>query len=304
MRHASYAGFIAVLAVLTVSACERRSGGNNTINSGRDSTMLNQREARLERELANPDSAKGEHRPIARWLLPPELEEISGLALTHDDRLFTHNDESSRVCEVDYRRGIIVKHFYVGEKDLRGDFESITFGDNRFFLMTSNGKIYEFAEGEPSERVDCTVYDTHLGADCEFEGMVYEPNSGDLLLSCKNVGHKKDRDQVVFYRYKPGGDGEVSELTVPQADVIGKNPWKEVRPTDITIDPFTGNFVLVAAREKALIDLTPDMHVVFSRPLVGIHPQAEGVAITHDHILIVSDEGAGGPGSITLYRWP
>jgi hypothetical protein len=28
------------------------------------------------------------------------------------------------------------------------------------------------------------------------------------------------------------------------------------------------------------------------------------VAITHDHILIVSDEGAGGPGSITLYRWP
>ena len=301
MRHASAVCLIA--ALLTVSACERRSG-NNTINSGRDSTMLNERGARLEKELANPDSTKDGHRPIARWLLPPELAEISGLALTHDDRLFTHNDESGRISEVDYRRGIIVKHFYAGEKNLRGDFESITFGDNRFFLMTSNGMIYEFPEGEPSERVDCTVFDTHLGAECEFEGMVYEPDKNDLLLSCKNVGKKKERDEMVFYRYTPGGDGNISEITVPQADVIGKNPWKEVRPTDLTIDPSSGNFVLVAAQEKALIELTPAMRVVLARPLEGIHPQAEGVAITRDHILIVSDEGKGGAGSITLYRWP
>ena len=301
MRYASALCLIA--AVLTVSACGRRSD-NNSINSGRDSTMLNQRQARLERELANPDSIKGEQRAIALWLLPPELAEISGLTLTHDDRLFAHNDESGRISEIDYRRGIIVKHFYCGERNLRGDFESITFGDNRFFLMTSNGMIYEFPEGEPGERVDCTVYDTHLGAECEFEGMVFDPKRGGLILSCKNVGKKKDRDQMVFYRYTPGGDGDISEFTVPQQQVIGANPWKQVRPTDITIDPFSGNFVLVAAQEKALIELTPDARVVFSHPLAGHHPQAEGVAITHDHILIVSDESNGGPATITLYRWP
>jgi uncharacterized protein YjiK len=301
MRHAS--AVCLVLALLSLSACERRSS-NNAINSGRDSTMLNERGERLQKELANPDSARDGNRPIARWLLPPELSEISGLALTHDDRLFTHNDESGRISEVDYRRGVIVKHFYAGEKSLRGDFESITFGDNRFFLMTSNGMVYEFPEGEPGERVDCTVYDTHLGAECEFEGMVYEPDKGDLLLSCKNIGKKKDRDQMMFYRYTPGDEGSISELSVPQADVIGKNPWKQIRPTDLTIDPQSGNFVLVAAQEKALIELTPAMRVVFARPLEGNHPQAEGVAVTHDHILIVSDEGAGGPGTITLYRWP
>ena len=303
MRYASAVCLTA--ALLTVSACGRHTNGADDLNSGRDSTMLNQRVTRLERELANTDSTKAGRRPIARWLLPPELAEISGLALTHDDRLFTHNDESSRISEVDYRRGIIVKHFYAGEKSLRGDFESITFGDNRFFLMTSNGMIYEFPEGEPGERVDCTVYDTHLGAECEFEGMVYDPKSGALILSCKNVGKKKDRDQLVLYRYTPGGDGDISEITVPQANVIGTNPWKQVRPTDITIDPESGNFVLVAAQEKALIELTPDARVVFARPLEGTHPQAEGVAITHDHILIVSDESAGSSaGTITLYRWP
>lgn len=302
MKHASVACFIA--ALLTVSACGRHSTGGDALNGGRDSTMLNQREARLEQEIANHDSTRAGHHPIARWLLPPELAEISGLALTHDDRLFAHNDESGRISEIDYRRGVIIKHFYAGEKNLRGDFESITFGDNRFFLMTSNGMIYEFPEGQPGERVDCTVYDTHLGAECEFEGMVYDPKSGALILSCKNVGKKKDRAQLVLYRYTPGGNDDISEITVPQNEVIGANPWKQVRPTDITIDPESGNFVLVAAQEKALIELTPDAHVVFARPLEGRHPQAEGVAITHDHILIISDESTDEAATITLYRWP
>jgi uncharacterized protein YjiK len=290
-------------ASLALSRASGRTSGDE-LNTGRDSTVLNQRAARLDKSLADTDSSKGGHQPIARWLLPPELAEISGLALTHDDRLFAHNDESGRISEIDYRRGIIVKHFYAGEKSLRGDFESITFGDNRFFLMTSNGMIYEFPEGQPGERVDCTVYDTHLGAECEFEGVVYDPKSGALILSCKNVGKKKDRDQMVFYRYTPGGDNDITEFTVPQKEAIGANVWKQVRPTDLTIDPFSGNFVLVAAQEKALLEITPDAHVVFTRPLEGRHPQAEGVAITHDHILIVSDESTTEAATITLYRWP
>ena len=44
--------------------------------------------------------------------------------------------------------------------------------------------------------------------------------------------------------------------------------------------------------------------MVFARPLPPGHEQAEGVVITKDHILIVSDEAKGGPALITLYRWP
>jgi hypothetical protein len=36
---------------------------------------------------------------------------------------------------------------------------------------------------------------------------------------------------------------------------------------------------------------------------VGQHPQAEGVAITHDHILLISDESTTNAASLTLYRW-
>lgn len=302
MKVARFLFLIAVL--LSASACERRSEAGQGA-SQKDMSILETREARLEKSLAGTDSTEKSSEPVARWLLPPELSEISGLALTADDRLFAHNDESARITEIDYRRGTILKRFYAGEKNLRGDFESITFGDNRFFLLTSNGIIYEFPEGQQGERVDCTVFDTRLGNECEFEGVVYDPGSKGLILACKNVGKKRQKDsELVMYRYTPGGDGDISEITVPQKDVIGKNPWKQVRPTDITLDPASGNYVLVAAQEKALIELTPEGGVVFARPLEGRHPQAEGVAITHDHILIVSDESVAGAATLTLYRWP
>jgi len=62
--------------------------------------------------------------------------------------------------------------------------------------------------------------------------------------------------------------------------------------------------VLVAAKQQAIIMLTPSGDIVFSRALGDRHPQTEGVAITRDHILIISDEATNGPATITLYHWP
>jgi len=91
---------------------------------------------------------------------------------------------------------------------------------------------------------------------------------------------------------------------VPITEVIGSNPWKSIFPSDITIDPFNGNYVLIAARQQALIEITPAGEVVFSRALPGPHEQAEGVAITKDSILMISDEAVRRPAVVTLYRWP
>src|SRR5205814_2130850 len=39
-------------------------------------------------------------KPRTRWVLPPDLREISGLALTDDGRLLTHDDERARIVEL------------------------------------------------------------------------------------------------------------------------------------------------------------------------------------------------------------
>jgi uncharacterized protein YjiK len=109
---------------------------------------------------------------------------------------------------------------------------------------------------------------------------------------------------VLIYRLPlPLDRSTMSTLRVPIDDVIGSNKWKGFHPSDIDIDPITKNYVLIASREKGLLVMTPDGNVVRSEPLPDDHRQPEGVAITRDSILIVSDEANVKPPAITLYRW-
>ena len=290
------AGAALCATLLAAPAC-----GSAADAARRDSAELAERKARLDSSLAAPgDSAK----PIARWQLPVRLAEISGLALTPDGRLFAHGDENSRVFEIDYRRGVILKQFTVGPQPIREDFEGITFVDGSLILMTSNGKLYEFQEGADGANVQYRLEDTQLGKECEFEGIAYEAASNSLLLACKNPGPRSQRDQLVIYRWKREGPAaaRLSQLIVPVARVVGANRWLRLRPTDLTLDPVTGNYVMVSAQEQALVEITPSGELVSARPLPSGHVQAEGVAITRDGILIVSDEGQGRQGVITLYK--
>jgi len=114
------------------------------------------------------------------------------------------------------------------------------------------------------------------------------------------------KGSLVLYRWKlDGAKGEaLSPLTVPLAKVIGANRWQGFHPSDLTIDPFNGNYVLISSLERAIAEITPAGELVFSRPLPGRHDHPEGVAITRDSILMISDEAVSRAGALTLYRWP
>ena len=246
--------------------------------------------------------------PGARWLLPPELKEISGLALTSDDRLFVHGDEWGMVWEIDYRRGSVLKHFSLGKGLVKGDFESIAIAGDRFFMLTSKGLLYEFKEGADSSHVDYKDIDTGLREVCELEGMAYEASSSSLLFACKDVAEESLKDSLVIFRWNLDGEParglSLPRITVPVADAIGANGWKHMKPSDITVDRVTGNYVLIASKDKAIVVITPTGKVLSSRALPGEHDQAEGVAITRDGLLLISDEGPKGPAVLTSYRWP
>ena len=273
-----------------------------------DSAILSERQSRLDSSLANPDGIAVDT-PLALWKLPDHLKEISGLVLTADGRLLTHGDERGKVFEIDYRRGVIVKEFDVGSPAVHGDFESIALDGDTLLLFTSDGVLYRFPEGADKAVVPYTRLDTELGSECEFESMVVDPPSGSLLLACKKVHDKALRDSLVIFRYPlaPPADGQkarVSHLAVAITSVVGSNGWDGFHPSDMTIDPVSGNYVVLASLEKALAEITPAGEVIFARPLPPGHDQAEGLAITKDHLLIISDEAKGGPALITLYRWP
>ncbi|MDQ6690953.1 MAG: SdiA-regulated domain-containing protein [Gemmatimonadota bacterium] len=262
------------------------------------------RKQELARRLALADANPSKPVPVAQWIMPPELREISGLALTPRGTVLTHDDNIGRVYEIDPRTGILLKAFSLAG-GVRGDFEAITTAGNDVYLLQSKGKIYRFKEGEDASQVPYSLYDTGLKQECEFESMAFEADSSRLLLVCKKLLRKPAPKELLIYRIPlPLGDrSAITSLRVPIQDVIGSNRWKNFHPSDINIDPVTKNYVIVAAREKGLIVVTPDGEVVRSEALPGDHRQAEGVAITRDSLLLVSDEANVKPPAITLYRW-
>jgi uncharacterized protein YjiK len=249
---------------------------------------------------AHPDTSVA----LAQWLMPPELNELSGLALTSRGSVLTHDDNVGRVYEIDVKTGILLKSFSLLGNP-KGDFEAITVAGEDVYLMESDGKLFKFREGADGKQVPYSTYDTGLAKQCEFEGLTYEPDSSRLLMVCKRFVDKNAAHALLIFRIPlPLGNlSGITTLRVPIEEVVGKNHWKNIRPSDINIEPMTGNYVIVASREKALLVVTPDGDVVRSEELPGEHRQPEGVAVTKDSLLLVSDEANVKPAVITVYRW-
>lgn len=262
------------------------------------------REHELAQRLAKADANPKKDEPVAMWMMPADLKEISGLALTADGRLLTHDDNIGRIFAIDPRSGIVLNQFTLGP-GIHGDFEAITVVGSDIYLLNSNGTLYRFREGAKDAQVAFTKQDLRLGKECEFESLAYEADSAWLLLPCKRASKKSLQDKLVIYRFRLQGPDStrLSMITIPLAEVIGSNDWKGFHPSDMTIDPNTGNYVIISSHEKGLVEITPGGLVDRAEPLPGKHNQPEGVAITKDNLLIVSDEGSKKPAAITLYRW-
>lgn len=267
------------------------------------SRLVATRKQEVARRIAKADSTNNFAQPLAQWIMPPMLREISGLVLTSRGTVFTHDDNGGRVYEVDPKSGVLLKGFsLLGNQ--KEDFEAITVAGNDIYLMASDGKLFRFREGADGQEVQFIVFNPGLKKQCEFEGLAYESDSTRLLMICKRIQDSRTPRDVRIYRMPlPLDRATITMMNIPIDDFIGSNPWKDFRPSDLAIDPNTRNYVIVASHEKGIAVVTPGGDVVRSEPLPGDHRQAEGVAVTRDSILVISDEANVLPPAITLYRW-
>jgi uncharacterized protein YjiK len=252
--------------------------------------------------LAEYEIAKGGD---ARWDLPDALREISGLAATPDGRVFGHGDERAVIVELDSRRGRVVKSFAMGRQGARGDFEGLAVSDGRFWLVTSDGILYESGEGANGAHVAFRTYDSGVGTQCEVEGLAYDPVAGALLLACKEPRVRALRGMVAVFTWSIPRRALVNRngLRV-RAEVVARSAGVSTfHPSGLERDPTTGHWLLVAARERAIVEITSDGRVVAGAALSRRgHRQPEAIAIASDRTLMIGDEGAGRRGTLTTYR--
>lgn len=239
------------------------------------------------------------------WRLPNRLREISGLAIAEGDRLFAHDDERAVIYEIDYREGRLAKAFALGDVTERGDFEGIAVVDDRFFLVSSYGRLYESSEGGDGDRRLFNTYGTGAGRRCEIEGLTYEPADHTLLLICKTARDKALEDFVTIFRWsiEHRALSPDSLLQIPVQSFTRLIGGKSFSPSGIDRHPASGNYFIIAAREGAIAEVTRSGQVVSAVEFPkGTHRQAEGIAFAADGTMFIADEGGGRRARLSTYQ--
>ena len=241
----------------------------------------------------------------AQWALPSRLSEISGLAMTPDRRLLAVDDEKAVVYEIDYVSGRLVKAFALGKPVLREDFEGIAVIGETVYLLTSGGDLYAAAEGDDGDRASFRKFDTGLGDECEFEGLAQDPDEGRLLLLCKSIKRKASIDTVAIIPWSLDAQAAAldARIELPIKDISLELRARHLHPSGIVVEPRSGAMLIVAARERALIELDADGDLAEALvfPRSERHPQAEGIEIGAGGELIIADEARNGPPRLTVY---
>ncbi|MGH1366753.1 MAG: hypothetical protein ACRBF0_24555 [Calditrichia bacterium] len=238
--------------------------------------------------------------------LPKTLREISGLAITPDGKLLAHDDEKGIIHELDYTTGKIINSFNItiGGRTLREDLEGIAATEEYIYTVSSMGKIYEFSAGKNREAVPCKIYPTNLAVDWEVEGLTYHRPSRSLVIISKNPRSAKVRGKVglFFWSLDSRSLQQNQTILMPIKDFAGKIGLKNFQPSGIEWDTPSGNYVLVAARQRAVAEINNSGNVLRVKRLTAKwHRQMEGITFLNGKGILISDEGAKQAARLTFY---
>jgi len=242
--------------------------------------------------------------PRATWRLPKRLNEISGLAVTSDGRVMGHDDERAVIYELDVASGRVTARIRLGDPVLRDDFEGLAIdGDDRFFLVTSAGRIHLFREGRDLAHVEFEVFDVGLSGTGEIEGAAWDWAGERVIMACKANYSPALQGALALYSWSPGTPDQRARpwLTVPVYKLAAAVGARAFHPSGIEVDQRTGRLVIVAATENAIVELDSRGQLIAARTLGREHRQPEGLAILPDGSLLIVDEARGAAARLTCY---
>lgn len=287
---------LVIISVFFLTSCSKNQTDKN--NSKTD-----KKEKEAKKEVINGELSKydlNSETPVI-IKLPAVLKEISGMTMTPDGRLFAQQDESGIVYQVDFTNGNIIKKFFLGNPPIKKDFEDIAYANNKFYMIHSNGDLYEFIEGNDNESVDYKMFKTGLIKGNDVEGMCFDPETNSLLLACKGISGVDDEKDKAIYSFSL----DSMKLNPEPRFMLMKSDIKNYfNPSGIGRDPKTGTFFVIAANGNEIVEISKDGKFIGKHSLPkNIHVQPEGIAFSADGTLFISNEGKDRSGTIVIYPY-
>ena len=113
-------------------------------------------------------------------------------------------------------------------------------------------------------------------------------------------------DGLTLFRWSTSREQLLADRTIriPLERIRSRLNITSLSPSGVTVVPGSGNLLIVAARQRALLEVTADGELLAATalPRRKAHRQAEGIAISPAGDLIIADEGGKGRGRLSVYR--
>ena len=211
--------------------------------------------------------------------LSSSLDEISGLVHLMDDSFAAINDEKGNLYLLNLQKEEVITQKIDFGKD--GDYEGVSFHDNRFYVLKSNGSLSRF----DLDGSDLKIYkrpDAWKGK--EFEGICSDESNHRLLIARKD---KKEKINIYAFDLKK------KEFTIKPAISIDKtDELKKFKASGIVL--YEDHLILISGPSAQIMEYSLNDQKVTKLINLdqNIHVQIEGIALDQNGQLYVASEKA------------
>jgi uncharacterized protein YjiK len=284
--------FIGLLSLCSFSFCNYVSSA-----SADDSTSNDKDKKGKNKKDKDKKNSAAEVSIVAKWDLPDELKEVSGIAYLDDNRFACVQDE----------RGIIFI-YNRGTKSIEkqipfrgpGDYEAIAVNGNTAYVATADGELFEANIMGANSAVK--KHKTGLTAAHDVEGLCYDRKNNRLLIACKN-DEPGNKDYKAIYAFDLASNSFVASpvYKIRKDDPELKNSGGRkdaIMPSEIGIHPLTNELYITDGPNARLLILNSDGKVNRLLNLGKSFAQPEGIAFSPDGEIFISNEGSKRAGNI------
>lgn len=230
--------------------------------------------------------------PDSTYELPDLLREVSGIHVAKN-RVYCVQDELGAVFCYDLHRQSIASTLRFTDI---GDFEDVTYLDNRFFVLRSDGTVFSCGDNEPGLVTQTIVPVNSLNV----EGICH--HNGYFYIACKDVPADNDElPERMIYRSPTANLARVESYLRVNVEMIREfvtQHYPELgldsltfNPSAIAFHPLTGQLYVLSASERAIaiFEGMQLQSVVLLPPETYYKP--EGISFWPNGDMIISNEG-------------
>jgi len=243
--------------------------------------------------------------PSIKSKLPETLDEVSGVYYSDIQNIAMVQDEIGTIFFYNLESKDISDSFSFSGK---GDFEGITKVKNSYFVLRSDGTLFQVISGK-SSYFNGKSYSLDLpNLDCE--GICYDSSSNRLLISTKAVeDDDDDLDEIPRRIYgfnlktKTFSKEPIISLTVKSIEKFLKKHEGDLQirddhkkkikfqPSDMAIHPTNGNLYIISASGNLLCitNLNGNIKEIYFLD-EDLYPKAEGISFGSDGELYITNE--------------